>query len=92
MLRFLQGLVVVLTLSLIVGLITVVAVIVTRFPRPHTVTAPLPDSITLPAGVTARAVTQGTDWYAIVTGDDRILIFDRRSGALRQTVDIVSAD
>jgi hypothetical protein len=33
-------------------------------------------------------VTQGDDWFAIVTDDNRILIYDRQSGSLRQTVTI----
>jgi hypothetical protein len=46
----------------------------------------LPDSITLPDGTRATAFTQGSDWYAVVTAQDQILIFDRATGALRQTV------
>lgn len=77
-----------LTLTMIVGVIVVVAVIVTRMPTALRQSAPLPDEITLPAGKTARAVTQGGDWYAIVTTDDHILIFDRATGTLRQDVTI----
>ena len=50
---------------------------------------PLPSEIALPTGTEAVAVTTGRDWYAIVTGDDRILVYDRATGALRQTVEIV---
>jgi len=42
----------------------------------------------LPEGVRANAVTMGADWFAVVTEDDRILIFDRDSGEIRQTVQI----
>ncbi|MEH6772897.1 MAG: DUF6476 family protein [Cereibacter changlensis] len=87
-LRFLKGLVITLTLTMIVGVIVVVAVIVTRMPQMMRSSAPLPAEITLPAGVKAQAVTQGGDWYAIVTTDDRILMFDRASGDLRQEVKI----
>ena len=65
-LRVLRILVTVLTVTMIVGLITV----------------------TLPEGETARAVTFGPDWYAVVTANDLILIYDRASGDLRQTVTI----
>jgi hypothetical protein len=40
----------------------------------------------LPDGATATAFTQGSDWYAIVTDTNQILIYDRLTGALRQTV------
>ena len=49
---------------------------------------PLPDRISLPNGVTALAFTQGTDWFAVVTDDDKILIYNRATGTLRQAVDI----
>ncbi|MES2968886.1 MAG: DUF6476 family protein, partial [Pseudomonadota bacterium] len=34
------------------------------------------------------AFTQGAGWFAVVTADDRILIFDRANGTLRQTIQI----
>jgi len=83
-LRLLKGLVIVLTLTLIGGVITVVGVIVTRMP--HATGGPLlPEAVRLPAGTRAAAVTAGTDWFAVVTTDDRILIF-RRNGTLRQEI------
>ena len=85
-LRVLRILVTVLTVTMIVGLITVVTVFVTRFEGSTPVA--LPDAVTLPEGVTARAVTIGPDWYGVVTDTDQILIFDRTDGALRQTVQI----
>ncbi len=47
-----------------------------------------PDMIALPDGVKAEAFTMGRGWYAVVTDDDRILIFDSASGALRKSIDI----
>ena len=85
-LRVLRILVTVLTVTMIVGLITVVAVFVTRFESGSPVA--LPDQVTLPEGERARAVTFGPDWYAVVTANDLILIYDRASGDLRQTVTI----
>ena len=70
---------------MICGVIVVIVLLVTRLNRD---TPFLPETITLPEGASARAFTQGPDWYAVVTEDDRILIFDRLSGALRQTVTI----
>lgn len=87
-LRVLRILVTVLTVVMIVGLIAVVITFVTRFPGGDGVT--MPDQVALPEGITATAVTLGPDWFAVVTDDDRILIFDRDSGALRQTVEIQS--
>ena len=75
-----------LTLTMIVGVITIVGVIVTRMPQAMQRPPALPDSITLPDGTRATAFTQGSDWYAVVTAQDQILIFDRVTGALRQTV------
>lgn len=84
-LRFLRLLVTVLTGVMILGLITLLGLVVIRN---TTARAPLPDVITLPDGTTASAYTQGPDWYAVVTDENRILIFDRASGELRQTIRI----
>jgi hypothetical protein len=82
-LRFLRRLVTVLTTVMIGGVIVVIGLLVTRLSS----TAPiLPAKIALPGGATAQAFTQGDDWYAIVTTNDQILIYDRLTGALRQTV------
>ena len=70
---------------MICGVLVVIGLLVTRLSRD----APaLPDQVSLPEGTQARAFTQGPDWYAIVTSDDEILIYDRLTGALRQTVEI----
>lgn len=84
--RLLQWLVIGMTFTMIVGVITVVVVVVTRFPK--RLTPPLPETLTLPAGQSPLAVTQGTDWVAIVTDARTILIYDRATGRLRQTVEI----
>ena len=91
-LRFLKALVVLLTLTMIGGVITVVWVIVTRMPQAMQRAPALPDSIALPDGTRATAFTQGADWYAVVTADDQILIFDRATGALRQTVALTNGE
>jgi Family of unknown function (DUF6476) len=73
-LRALKTLVTVLTLTMIVGVITIVALLVTRLP--HMAPTPaLPPALTLPSGTEAAAVTMGAGWIAVVTKDDRILIF-----------------
>ncbi|WP_047995669.1 DUF6476 family protein [Puniceibacterium sp. IMCC21224] len=82
-LKFLRRLVTVLTVTMIAGLIIVLGLLVTRLGARGPA---LPDTITLPDGTSATAFTQGDNWYAVVTKDNRILIFDRLTGALRQTV------
>jgi len=82
-LRFLRILVTTLTAVMIGGLLVIVGLLVMRFSS----TAPaLPDSITLPDGTKADAFTMGKRWYAVVTDTDQILIFDRTTGDLRQTI------
>lgn len=83
-LRFLRILVTVLTTVMIVGLLTVVALLVTRLRVPHVA---VPDDLALPAGAKVHAVTQGPGWWAVVTQGGRILIFDQ-SGALRDEVTV----
>jgi hypothetical protein len=82
-LRFLRRMVTVLTAVMICGVLVVTTLLVTRLSgkRPA-----LPEIITLPDGKTASTFTQGDDWYAVVTTDNQILIFDRLSGNLRQTI------
>lgn len=73
---------------MIVGVITIVALIVTRMPGAMRNSLPMPDQITLPDGTLAQAFTQGDAWYAVVTTDDRILIYSRYSGALMQDIKV----
>ncbi|WP_375228238.1 DUF6476 family protein [Roseobacter sp. S98] len=84
-LRFLRRLVTVLTATMIGGVLLIIALIVIRFyDRPP----PLPETITLPDGAAAQAFTQGDGWFAVVTTDNRILIYDRVTGDLRQSITI----
>lgn len=80
---FLKRLVLALTVVMIAGFLALIATLVVRLSADPAV---LPDSVALPDGAGAVAFTQGTDWFAIVTDDDRILIYDRATGALRQEV------
>lgn len=82
-LRLLRILVTVLTGVMIVGVVVVVGLLVTRLTDD---TPTLPETVSLPDGAKASAVTIGETWYAVVTQDQRILIFDRPSGKLRQTI------
>jgi hypothetical protein len=82
-LRFLRRMVTVLTTVMILGVVVVIGLLVTRLSRDTPV---LPSEIALPDGAKATAFTQGADWYAVVTDKSEILIFDRMTGALQQTV------
>jgi len=85
-LRLLKWLVILLTLSMIGGVITVVYLIVTRMPQTFGTAAPaFPASLALPEGARPAAVTFGTGWTAVVTTDDRILIFGK-DGAITQEI------
>ena len=90
--RFLKWLVIVLTLTMIAGVITVAAVLVTRMPDLSSGAAPvLPPSLALPPGTHAAAVTLGTGWIAVVTTDERLLIFNS-DGSLRQEIALTPAN
>jgi hypothetical protein len=88
-LKFLRRLVTTLTATMIVGLVVMITLVVIRL----NTSAPdlaLPDYITLPDGTRATAFTQAPNWYAVVTDDDKILIFDRDSGELTQEIPVSS--
>lgn len=84
--RYLKRLVTTLTVTMIAGLIILIALIVMRFSAEGTV--PLPGEIALPAGARATAVTRGPDWIAVVTEDGRLLIYDIDGTTLRQDIAI----
>lgn len=88
--RLLQWLVIVLTITLIGGVIVTVAALVTRLPGAGPAPMALPERVVLPEGITATAITHGQGWYAVVTADNWILIFDSADGRLRQEVAILS--
>lgn len=85
---FLRRLVTILLAVMIAGFLLIVALFVIRLSEDSPGALALPDHVDLPDGTSAVAFTIGADWYAVVTGDNRILIFDRASGALRQTVSV----
>lgn len=84
--KYLRILVTVLSATMILGFIVIVVLFVIRFSDAFG--PDLPDVITLPDGSVPVAFTRASDWYAVVTDDNRILIFDLDSGALRQTVTV----
>ena len=85
-LRFLRQLVTVLTVVMIVGVVLIAALLVIRLNQPALA---IPDQITLPAGTVAGSYTQTNDWFAVVTDENKILIFDL-NGKLTQEVNVKS--
>ncbi len=83
---FLRRLVTALTATMIVGVLAIVVLLVIRLQTP----APpsLPDDISLPNGVAARAVTFGQGWIGVVTDDDRFLVLDARTSEVLDSVAI----
>lgn len=85
LLKFLKVLVTVLTITMIAGVVTIVALIVIRYRQ----TPPdFPAVLTLPPGTTPEAYTQTKDWYAIVTDDSRVLIYSRATQKLVREIEL----
>lgn len=80
---YLRRLVSAMSLVMIAGFLVLIGALVIRL---NADPLPLPERITLPEGVTAMAFTQGDDWFAVVTSDDQILIYDRATTRLLQSV------
>jgi len=76
-------------ITMIGAVIAVVWLLVTRMPQAFSVQPSLPAPLQMPTGTTAQAVTFGTGWIAVVTQDNRILIFSPE-GQLRQDVAITA--
>jgi uncharacterized integral membrane protein len=87
-LRFLKGLVTVLTAVMILGVITIVALLVIRL---NTAPAPLvldPGAYALPGGVTAVGLSV-IEGRAVIVGDDGVIrVYDRAGGAALQEFEI----
>jgi hypothetical protein len=92
-LRQLRRLVTLLTATLIIGVIAIVVLLVIRLSDVSRAPA-MPPEVALPAGESARAVTLGDGWLAVVTvdaaGRERIRVLDRSTGAERSVTEIVS--
>jgi hypothetical protein len=84
-----------LTLALIAGVLVIAATLVIRLgARPAL--PPLPEALRLPPGETARAVTFGEGWIAVVTADaagaERIRVMDAATGAPRGSLRIAPGE
>ena len=82
---YLKRLVTVLAVVMTAGFVLLITILVIRL---NADPLPLPDRITLPEGVEAYSFTQGIDWFGVVTSDNQILIYDRASNALVQTITV----
>ncbi len=88
--KWLKILVAVLTVTLIIGFLTIVGMFVYRFNSigDSTALSPLPNQINLPQGTEVDAFTQAEDWYLILTSENELLIYDRQTNELTQKVKI----
>jgi hypothetical protein len=66
---------------MIVGFVTIVCVFVINFRKSHSL---IPATLELPDDIIPIAYTQTRNWYAIVTDDDEILIFDNTGNEIQQ--------
>lgn len=78
---------IVLMITMIVGVITVVATLVTRMPDGRAMAPVLPDGLMLPAGQNPVAVTMGQGWIGVVTDADHFVIFDN-AGTMLQDIPV----
>ncbi|EYD72740.1 DUF6476 family protein [Limimaricola hongkongensis] len=87
-LKWLKWLVIALAGVMIAGFLVLIAALVIRL---NAEALPLPERIALPEGAAPMAFTQGADWIAVVTTDDRVLVY-ARDGAFRQSIEIDRAE
>ena len=81
-LRFLQRLVTLLTVSMIVGILTIAALLAFKL-RSGNIN--FPQTLTLPDGTKPIAFTQTKDWYSVITDTNEILIY-KNDGTLIQSI------
>lgn len=85
--RYLKTLVTALTVTMIAGFIVLVTVVVMRFNAdPSAVT--WPETLALPEGTQAEAVTRGPDYLLVVTTDGRALVYAPDGETLRREIDL----
>ena len=88
-LKFLRLLVIVLTITMICGIITLVLVIVIKMPNYNdTESIRLPAEIILPDNMKVETFSIGSNHYLIVTKNDEVLIYDRKTNILEQRIKI----
>lgn len=81
--------VMVLTITITVGFIIIVVLFILKFGSIGKVDrVQLPERIILPSGTVPEAFTVGRSWYAVITEDDEILIFDKTTDEILKTIAI----
>ena len=83
-LRFLQRLVTLLTVSMILGILTIAALLAFKL-RSENIN--FPQTLTLPEGTKPIAFTQTKDWYSIITETNEILIY-KNDGTLIKSIKV----
>ena len=83
-LRFLQRLVTLLTVSMILGILTIAALLAFKL-RSENIN--FPQTLTLPNGTKPIAFTQTKDWYSITTEENEILIY-KNDGTLIKSIKV----
>jgi hypothetical protein len=86
-LTYLKRLVTALAVVMIAGFVVLILTLVIRLNAPAVA---IPDEITLPDGQIAQAVTFGDGWYAVVTEDQTLLVFQESTGALLHEAQITT--
>lgn len=88
--RLIKRLVLVLTSVMILGLLVIIGLLVTRLGMAPAPLA-LPDQISLPEGARTDVISLSRDWVMVLTTEHQILLFDRRTGALRHEIELPDA-
>ena len=83
-LRFLQRLVTLLTVSMIVGILTIAALLAFKL-RSENIN--FPQTQTHPDGTKPKAFTQTKDWYSVITDKNEILIY-KNDGTLIKSITV----
>ncbi len=87
-LRFLQRLVTLLTVSMILGILTIAALLAFKL-RSENIN--FPQTLTLPDGTKPIAFTQTKDWYSIITEVNEILIY-KNDGTLIKSITVLDLE
>ena len=78
------------TVTLIVGFIIIVGLFITKFNSfvalPDQI---FPDQIMLPNGTRAATFTASKDWFAIITTDDELLLYDQHTNDLIRRINLL---
>ena len=87
-LRFLQRLVTLLTVSMILGILIIVALLVFKL-RSESIN--FPQTLILPDGTKPIAFTQTKDWYSVITDTNEILIY-KNDGTLIKSITVQDSE